>query len=228
MSAKLNLRGMRFGRLVVLRPALVWNMRGPQPWMCRCDCGHLHKVTTNNLRGKKVQSCGCLQRERASLTSTTHGNTRGKKWTPEYRAWVKMLERCADLDDTRYGARGITVCRRWLKFENFLKDMGPRPKTAVPGPRKRSLYSLERKDNDGDYTPKNCVWATHKAQCRNRSTNRRLTLDGRTMTVVEWSEETGIPRRTIHDRISAGWALWAVLTTPVGVDIAAERHRRKR
>lgn len=116
-----------------------------------------------------------------------------------------MKERCLRPSHEsyhRYGGRGITVCERWLKFENFLSDMGKRP----------SGMELDRKNNDGNYEPGNCRWRTCKQNNRNKSTNVRYTALGETLTQVEWSEKTGIKSNTIRQRIKAGWSPERALT----------------
>src|SRR6266540_871109 len=105
-----------------------------------------------------------------------------------------------------YGGRGITVCERWRGgFEAFFEDMGPRP---GPG------YSIERVNNDGDYTPENCRWATRQEQLRNTRQTMRLTWNGETLTTFEWAERTGIPAGTIRGRIVQGWSVEEALTLP--------------
>lgn len=113
----------------------------------------------------------------------------------EYKAWHSMIKRCTDPSNVSYrlyGARGIAVCSRWLDcFSNFLSDMGRAP----------AGYSLDRINNDGDYTPENCRWATHKQQNNNKSTCVYLTHNGRTQTVTQWAEELQIPRVVLFARI---------------------------
>lgn len=125
---------------------------------------------------------------------------RGKRPTPEYRAWQEMKRRCLAAHRPKfdmYGGRGIAVCARWLdSFEDFLADMGPRPSTR---------HSLERKNNDGDYTPDNCKWATRKEQIENRRCSRKLTVGSRTLSLDAWSKETGTSYSTIHSRLKRGW-----------------------
>jgi len=139
-----------------------------------------------------------------------HGHTVGGKPTPEYRAWVQMKGRCLNPSQPNYkyyGARGIRVCDRWLhSFEKFFEDMGPRP---APG------YTLERRDNDGDYTPENCYWATWLQQARNRRRNRAITFNGETKILSEWAEAIGISVGTLYARISRGWSVERALTIPV-------------
>jgi hypothetical protein len=121
-----------------------------------------------------------------------------------------MIRRCTNPDSTgyaRYGGRGITVCDRWREsFANFLADMGPKPT-----PR----HTIDRINNDGNYEPGNCRWATGKEQCRNTRRNRYIEHDGRRMTQVEWCEETGMIKATLCCRLKSGWSVAAALTTPV-------------
>ena len=120
-----------------------------------------------------------------------------------------MLTRCNNKNDTRYqwyGGRGITVCDRWSKFENFLADMGERPEKMT----------LDRIDTNGNYCPENCRWATNKQQHRNKRSNRLLTHDGETKCVAEWAETVGISQGALASRIDVyGWSVEKALTTPV-------------
>ena len=112
-----------------------------------------------------------------------------------------MIARCYNPNNAaynRYGGRGITVCKRWRKFENFLADMGNRPS---------SKYSIDRIDNSGNYTRENCKWSTMKEQCRNRRNNRLLTLNGETHCVAEWVDIVGIRSDTIRARLKRGWSV---------------------
>lgn len=121
--------------------------------------------------------------------------------------WRGMLSRCRNpksKDFPRYGGRGITVCDRWLQFVNFLADMGERP----------AGMSLERLDGAEGYSPENCTWATPTQQARNRRGNVCITHDGRTATVAEWAERTGLERKTLEYRIRVGWPAERALTTP--------------
>ena len=133
----------------------------------------------------------------------------GKAKTPIHNIWILMRRRCEKRSDQafpNYGGRGIRVCERWQKFENFYADMGDPP----PG------MWLDRIENDGNYEPGNCQWSSPKEQQRNRTNNRRLKLNKRELTVAEWSEMLGIPSRTIRRRIDVlGWSVRNALTTPV-------------
>lgn len=197
-----DLTGQKFKRLTILGYA------GDRKWYCKCECGNITKVFSGILKNGTTNSCGCFMRERASEANIEHGHTVNKRRTPTHRTWTKMLERCQNPNSIRYydyGGRGITVCDRWQKFENFLADMGERPKGA----------SIERVENDKGYYKGNCRWATRKEQCNNRRSNVFLTFNGKTQTIAQWSDETGIRQNTISVRINDyGWPIEKALSTP--------------
>ena len=131
----------------------------------------------------------------------------GQTGTPLYGRWKNMRQRCLDPKSSgfyKYGARGITICERWNRFENFAADMGE-PPTAQ--------HQIERIDNDGPYSPENCRWATPKEQARNRRSSRLLTFQGKTQTLAAWSEELGLGHATIILRLKAGWSVERALST---------------
>lgn len=120
-------------------------------------------------------------------------------------AWNQMMGRCYDPEHPkypRYGARGIRVCDRWLCYRLFLEDVGPRP----------DGMTLNRIDNDGDYTPENCEWATAQEQASNKSNNRKLTFNGRTLCVSQWAIEVGLSREALRNRLNRGWSVEDALT----------------
>jgi hypothetical protein len=157
--SKIDLSGQRFGRLLVTEHFKMVKKRAR--WLCICDCGTQKWVSSSHLRTGTVKGCGNHGR------NLTHGCSRKGQWTPEYRTWCGIKNRCLDSNQKsfkNYGGRGITVCDRWENsFENFLSDMGRRP----PG-----KYSIERIDNNGNYEPKNCKWDTRSNQQKNK--RRRL------------------------------------------------------
>lgn len=193
-----DITGQRFGRLVALRYAgRQGSGRATKTlWLCQCDCGNKHIAIAINLR-HCTRSCGCLNRERTverNRARATHGMTR----SPEYRAWHQMLSRCTNpnLPAFRdYGGRGIQVHAYWYAFEAFIADMGLRP-----GPR----HTLERKDNNGDYEPENCVWATWEQQNNNRRSTVVLEHDGKRLSITQWAREIGVSRDRISIRLKAG------------------------
>lgn len=163
-----------------------------------CVCGKEKSIQRHDVLSGKTRSCGCMKSRWMAEGNSTHGHSRvgaNKNATPEYTAWGNMISRCRS--KTRRGAkhysgRGISVCVRWLKFENFLTDMGPRPGHG---------YSIDRINNDGNYEPKNCRWATASEQSRNRSVARMVSYRGKTMTIAELSQVSGIPYDRLYSRI---------------------------
>jgi len=160
MPAK-NLRFQKFGRLTVLEPS---SKRSAKciVWKCRCDCGKIVEVRSSLLLNGNTSSCGCLKRELLLKRQITHGLS----YSSEYQVWSDMIQRCDNPKKSGYqwyGGRGIKVCEKWHKFENFYKDMGKRPLGK----------SIDRyPDNDGNYESKNCRWATPKEQAANRRDNK--------------------------------------------------------
>lgn len=163
-----------------------------------CDCGTRKTVLLNSLKRGVTLSCGCLGKKRRLEANTTHGCS----YTREYLIWRLMIRRCKYAKN--YADRGIRVCHRWrTSFVNFYSDMGPCP----------AGLSIERKNNDGDYTPSNCCWATYKDQCNNTRRSRRITLDGDTKTVTQWAETIGIPIARARSRLQRGWPADLALST---------------
>ena len=167
-------------------------------WLCRCECGHEKFVYATNLT--RGVSGGCK-----SCSAKRHGMT----GTVEHDAWKNMLARCSREDHPEfenYGRRGITVCDRWLLFENFYADMGNRPD---------SEHSLGRKDNGKGYCKENCRWETTEQQHNNKRTNVLLEFNGTTKTLTQWARECGIRVNTLQGRITRGWPISDALITPV-------------
>jgi hypothetical protein len=196
-----------FTRLTLVRKVHIYGNSNIS-WVVKCICGKVRTVQQSNLREGRTKSCGCLHSETSretGLRNRRHGQTR----TPTWRTWQSILTRCLNpnsKDYKRYGARGIRICRRWLKFENFLADMGERP----PG------RSIDRFPNQkGNYKPGNCRWATTKQQGNNRYTNVLITFKGKTLNIAEWAPIVGIKYQTLHKRISRGDSPIKALTRPV-------------
>ena len=201
-----GLEGQVFGKLSVVEDR--GNLEGYRAYRCECSCGEETVVAAYRLLDDKgPRSCGCLQRE----TVTRHG----MEGTRIYDIWQGMRARCRDPKDLsyeRYGARGITVCERWYSdFAVFYADMGDPPTQD---------HTLERKENDGNYEPGNCRWASRKEQANNTRSNVHLTLNGVTHTAAEWSELTGINAATIRGRKRSGWSDERTLTEPADMRFA--------
>lgn len=207
MSKFIDITGHRFQRLIaVSHERTLYANRMQVLWTLQCDCGAVIRTTGTHLRKGRVKSCGCLNNEATAARSRTHG----KRRTPTYNVWATMRARCDNpksIGFLNYGGRGIRVCGRWHDFANFLADMGERPGKG---------YSIDRKDNNGDYCPENCQWATRIEQGRNRRSNVLLTFNGKTMTVADWSRETGIRQQVIRRRLNLGWSHEDTLSRPVG------------
>lgn len=207
-----DLMGQKFNRLTAVRPDV--NRHGRTYWVCRCECGNEKSVSTTHLLCNKTKSCGCALTEflvgRSTHRATCDGTPDRRKHTAEYSAWSSLKNRCDSPDCPQYasyGGRGIRVCDRWSnRFEDFLTDMGPRPSPN---------HSIDRyPDNDGNYEPGNCRWATRKEQNRNRRSSLFLAAFGQALTLAEWSEKTGIDRQTIRQRLKHGWTAEKALGTP--------------
>jgi hypothetical protein len=131
----------------------------------------------------------------------------GMSYSPEYRAWQAMRQRCLNSKCESYkdyGARGIAICDRWSSFQSFYSDMGPRPSPK---------HSIDRRDNDGNYEPSNCTWSTKVRQSNNRRDNRRVAFNGRTQACADWAREIGIKPATLYDRLFVyGWPVEKAMT----------------
>lgn len=185
---RFNLVGLRFGRWLVVSDQPVDRL-GPQRqgrWLCRCDCGTESRVTSTSLRSGNSKSCGCFKKDANLLRRRTHGQTSSPTWI----TWMNMRNRCRRRTNPAYrwyGARGISICPEWDDFAVFLRDLGERP----PG------MSLDRIDNDGNYEPGNCRWATRAEQRRNARGISNVTIGPLTMCIKDWAAESGKPRKAI-------------------------------
>lgn len=186
MGFRIDLTGQKFGKLTVMSFADMDRERRSL-WVCKCECGNIHVVKSNSLKTNHTKSCGCAN----------HRNYRhGMKNTPLYQAWKGMKTRCQNPNNPKYkdyGGRGIKVCDKWQIFQGFLEDMGP---THKPG------LSIDRIDNDGNYEPGNCRWATRIEQQSNTRKNRFITYKGKTRTIAQWSRELNIKYQVLYSRLT--------------------------
>lgn len=207
MSAFQDMTGRTFCRLNVLSRAK--NRNGRTAWLCLCSCGNMKIISGDTLIRKHTMSCGCLNKHLSAIRFITHGHTKLGNRTKAYNVWAGMIQRCTNTKKpnySRYGGRNIAVCERWLhSFENFYADMGDPPTPQ---------HSIDRIDNDGNYEPGNCRWATQKMQCRNRHGNKILSHDGRDLCVADWVDIIGINKNTLFQRLYCGWSIKRALTTP--------------
>lgn len=193
--------GKTYGRLKVVRFA-GRNVHGNLTWDCVCTCGIKKTVMGSNLLGGTCPSCGCFKTDMLIKRNLTHGKAASR----EYSAWLGMWRRCSNPKSTdweSYGGRGIGVFPNWEEFINFYADMGDRPS---------ELHTLERLDNDADYGPGNCVWATRKVQGRNKRNVPRFEFNGQLKSVAEWAEDYKIHPETLRNRIRRGWSMVKALT----------------
>jgi hypothetical protein len=222
VPAKRSIVGLKFGRLLVKER--IAGQRGvPARARCVCDCGSEKTVDVLHMLSGRSQSCGCLRSEvsranlkAAHIKNVTHGMSRSRT----HEIWMHMRSRCLNPSSDpetwrRYGGRGIEVCSRWADFSCFLADMGEAP----------SGMSIDRINNDGNYEPGNCRWATVLEQVMNRSNTIYLDIDGERKTAAEWGELFGIPRKLIVDRLKRGeTGIYAL--RPCGKRFANNNRRR--
>ena len=198
MGTFIDIAGQRFGEVSVIGRT---SERGRARWACRCDCGVSFETAGTSLRAGTVTTCGCKRRR-----PTKHGGATGGR-SPEYGVWKGMRQRCNDPNYTawdHYGGRGISICARWKDFAAFREDMGPRPPRA----------SIERIDNDGNYEPGNCRWASQSEQARNQRTNVRVTSGSVSLVATDVAHAIGMSVDGVIGRVRAGWTGEEILTTP--------------
>lgn len=196
-----ELVGKRFGRLKVIRRNGSSKHKRAL-WLCRCDCGNELTVIGNSLTVGRVNSCGCLKIEQLKERLITHGLTTSEHFHPLYETWSGIKDRINNPNNPgwhNYGGRGIKICDRWKdSFQNFIDDMGPRPSDK---------HSIDRIDNDGDYCPDNCRWATRKQQANNKQTSISITIGNQTKPISEWCKHYKIKYATALWRFNHGWAI---------------------
>lgn len=196
-----DLVGKIFGRLRVIRRNGSSKYKKAL-WLCKCDCGNKVTVIGNGLTTGKTNSCGCLRKDMATNKMTIHGLAKHKKLHPLYRVWRSIKDRTTNPNNAgwnNYGGRGIKMCKRWFNsFPNFLEDMGEKPSKK---------HSIDRIDNDGDYCPENCRWATRKEQNNNTRKSIFITIEGKTKTIKEWCNDYAIKYATALWRFNHGWPI---------------------
>lgn len=171
---------------------------------CLCSCGTERAVKSWDLIYETSKNCGCLRRAKVASRNRRHDLSQSN----EYSIWSGIRARCGNPNHPsyhKYGARGVKVVDRWNSFLNFLEDMGPRPSEK---------HSIERVDNNGNYGPDNCIWATIDVQSVNRRNTRFASLNGRTLSLRDWAPVVGIPKSVLYARAHLGWDDEKILTHP--------------
>lgn len=191
--------GDRFGRLIIInKHTETVRYNGRRPYcLARCDCGTIKEIQRQSINIGGTRSCGCLSTER----KTKHG----KFGTPVYITWVKMRQRCDNQNNEkyhRYGGRGIKYQDSWNNFESFFNDMGERPDGKT----------LDRTNNNGNYTKENCRWSSPFEQSNNMERNIFLTFDNKTMTISKWAIKLNVKKSTLYGRMLKGWSDEKILT----------------
>lgn len=208
MGKLIDITGQKFGRLEVV--SYSHSNRGAY-WLCKCDCGNTSVARGTALRAGEIKSCGCgsleAARRNAEASRTKHGFSNKERL---YHTWKSMKRRCYSPNDKRaefYIEKGVVVCDEWrndyLAFRNWALANGY-----------REDLSIDRIDNDGDYCPENCRWATDKIQANNQSRNHRITYGGETHTVSEWADILGLSYSTMIHRVQREWPMERIVNTP--------------
>lgn len=211
-----NYIGQKFGKLTVVGETIVLSRNEKNKYrlrkaLCKCECGKEKMVSIMCLTSGHSTSCGCYASEVHRKRQTIHGESTGKKTIAvEYNTWNSLRARCNNPRYRKYndyGGRGISVCERWMEsYSNFLEDMGRRPSPK---------HSIDRIDNNGNYEPSNCRWATFYEQMNNRRRTKYITVFGETKAAGEWARIVKIPLMIIDQRIRKGWKPFDALMRPI-------------
>lgn len=211
---KVDLKGRRFGRLVVMEAGTpVSEGRYTRTtWLCQCDCGKTKIIRGRGLIKGSTKSCGCYRSEYVAKKNHRHGMAHRNNTVPEYQTWSDMIKRCENTETAgydHYGARGIIICSRWREsFAAFYTDMGPKPSLQ---------HSVERKDVDGNYEPSNCKWGTKDEQANNKTSSIWMTVNGETQTAKQmWRKHgpKGLSYAGFLCRLYRGWTHQQALFAP--------------
>lgn len=202
MGKFIDLTGKRFGKLTVIERAsnrVGKDNRSRVYWLCRCDCGNIKTIEASCLIQGHTKSCGCLQKEASSKANSKHRATDSRL----YNVWCAMKRRCTNKnvpEYPRYGGRGISVCDDWKNSFDSFRTWALSTGYNEDAP--RGMCTLDRIDNDGNYCPENCRWVTQQEQMNNVCYNHRITYNGETHTIAEWSRIRNIPYSKILNRIN--------------------------
>jgi hypothetical protein len=214
LSKAIDYTGQQFGLLKVSEKTEKRGHGGSVVWKCICKCGKTAEIEASRLKYHK--SCGCLSKACAS-TFGSNQSKHSESSTRLYRIWCKMKSRCNNTKDKRfcdYGGRGIKVCEEWsdsyTAFSEWAKNNGY-----------SDGLSIDRINNNGDYTPQNCRWSTTAEQALNKRSNKVIEHEGKLMTLKEWAKEVDLPYGCLQTRFIRGWSVEEALTTPI------QKHRKR-
>lgn len=201
--------GDKYGRLTILQ-SKGRTKQYDSLWQCMCDCGNVIITRGGALKAGHTKSCGCYQKERTASAHKTHGLSSVINGEADnlYKVWVSMKGRCLnpkDMGYKNYGGRGIIICSEWLSFTPFYA-------WAIKSGYEKSL-TLDRINNNGNYEPSNCRWATRLEQSRNRRSVKVITYNGLTRPSFEWARELGIPSKLFTERLRRGWTIEKAFNT---------------
>lgn len=192
-----DMTGKKYNRLLAVRFDRIENKCSF--WLFKCDCGKEKILMATYVRQGETKSCGCLTGQGGKYLRT-HGLY--KQFKKEWWIWSGMRNRCSNKKEKcykNYGGRGIMVCDRWQKFENFIEDMGPRPSER---------HTIERRDNDAGYCKENCSWELPEVQQNNKRNTIRIEWNGKVKPITQWAHEIGVLPATLYKRIVlSNWPL---------------------
>lgn len=200
-----DITGLKFNRLTVISRAESIRIGDDLVirWNCLCECGNKTIAYGCKIRSGHTRSCGC------QLGIINKEKREKRTGTPEYAIWQAMIQRCKNKNNINYksyGGRGIDVCDEWLSFDNFLSDMGRRPKT-------KERMTIERVNVNKNYEPGNCIWASYSVQNRNLRSNVVIEHNGQAKILQDWANEIGITGCSLQKRIKR-WGIEKAITTP--------------
>ena len=201
MAPLIDILGNKYHRLKVIK---LIDPHKPSKWLCLCDCGNETIVRGNNLKSGTTKSCGCLMRETSAALCRKNRTIHGLSHTPIWNTYRGIKSRCNHKENPaykHYGGRGIKC--EWRSFQEFYKDMGDIPGTG---------YSIDRINNNGNYSKQNCRWATVLEQMNNRRVTLFLTFKGETLTMKDWAKIKKIPYKCLYKRFRMGWPTEKILT----------------
>lgn len=232
MKDRNQIIGVRYGRLIVIsyhskkETFNASRRRMRHYYTLKCDCGNEKVVCQDDFKYGNTKSCGCLKKEAINAhvqKSTKHGQARRKKHHPLYDRWSGMMARCYSPTATKYpdyGGRGIYVTKRWHVFKNYFEDMVNDFECHVEKFGQRNTY-IDRIDNNGPYSKKNCRFVDARNSTRNKRSNIVLSYKGSKKIITDWANFIGIDRTTLEGRLKRGWSVERTLSTPISKSYAS-------